>query len=155
MKLELDTKEKGFYGIMLVGGMASLIEGTLAHGFAVHYIFPGTVLNIAATFLGGLLGFILKDILRISRGLKPYSPIYNDGMVLGAFMGALIGTLFQIALSATGANILVGSLAGCCCGAMGGAMLDEYVSPILHLLQENASEGELSFFSRLFPQKSQ
>ncbi|WP_147821068.1 hypothetical protein [Salidesulfovibrio onnuriiensis] len=152
MKLELDTKEKGFSGIMLVGGLAGLLEGTLAHGFALHYIFPGAVLTITTTFLGGLMGFILKDLLRLRRGLKPYSPIHNDGMVLGAFMGSLLGTLVQIASSATGANILVGSLVGSWLGGIAGALTDEYVSPILALLRHKEPTWEKNIFARLFPQ---
>lgn len=153
--MKMETKEKGFYGIMAVGALAGLIEGTIAHGFALRYIFPGAVLTITTTFLGGLAGYILKDLSRIRRGLKPYSRINNDGMILGALFGALLGMLVQIANSANGANILVGSLAGSSLGAMVGAYSDEYVSPILSLLHKHEPSFDLRLIAKLLPQKTQ
>ncbi|KAB1443428.1 hypothetical protein [Pseudodesulfovibrio senegalensis] len=151
MKPKLDAKEKGFYGIMIIGAAAGLLEGTLAHGFSLRYVFPGAVLTLCAAFLGGFGGFLSKDLMRISRGLKPYRGVNNDGMMLGSFMGTLLGTLAQIAGSANGANILIGSMVGSAMGAWLGAMSDDFVSPMLALLESPTSssakkkmEGECS-----------
>lgn len=135
MKPKLDSKEKSFYGIMIIGAAAGLLEGSLAHGFALRYVFPGAVLTLCAAFLGGFGGFLAKDLMRVSRGLKPYRGVNNDGMMLGSFMGTLVGTLVQIAGSANGANILIGSMVGSAMGAWVGAMSDDFVSPVLALLE--------------------
>lgn len=125
---------------MGIGAAAGLLEGTLAHGFELHHIFPGAVLTLSAAFLGGFAGFLFKDFLRISRGMKPYSGVNNDGMMLGAFMGALVGTLIQISGSDNGANILIGSMAGSAMGASLGAFSDEFVSPVLALLETHGRQ---------------
>jgi hypothetical protein len=53
---------------------------------------------------------------------------------MGSFMGSFIGTLFQLADSASGANLLVGSMTGAYFGAMLGAFPDEFITPILELM---------------------
>lgn len=140
---------------MAVGALAGLMEGTITQGFALHYIFPGAVLTLCAAFIGGFSGFILKDTLRVIRGLKPYTGINNDGMMLGAMLFSLIGTLLQIAGSSNGANILVGSMCGAAIGAMIGAMCDEYVTPMLIMIsKDNSPNSGLQFYQRIFASKN-
>jgi hypothetical protein len=92
-------------------------------------------LTVVAAFVGGFTGFFLKDLGRTVRGLPPYRCINNDGWVMGAFMGAFVGIVFQLADSANGANLVVGSMVGAFFGAMTGAFPDEVITPILELMR--------------------
>lgn len=130
----LDIKEKNFHGLLAVGGLAGIGEGSLRYGFTLHTAFPGMMLTLVAAFLGGFTGFFFKDLFRTAKGLAPYRGINNDGWMMGAFMGTFIGTLFQLANSINGANLVVGSMTGAYFGAMFGAFPDEFVTPILHLM---------------------
>lgn len=135
MRFHLDLKEKGFYSMMGIGGLAGLMEGTMSKGFALHYIFPGAILTISSAFVGGLCGFLIKDLCRVIRGMKPYRGVYNDGMILGGLAGTLAGTVIQVAGSADGANLLVGAVVGSFVGSLSGAFPDEFVTPIIQLMQ--------------------
>ncbi|GAB7022629.1 hypothetical protein [Salidesulfovibrio brasiliensis] len=137
MKPKLDIKEKAFYAIMLIGALAGLVEGTIAHGFSLRYLFPGAILAISAAFVGGLAGFIIKDASRVIRGMKPYRGVHYDGMVLGGMTGTLLGTLVQVAGSADGANLVVGSVVGSFIGSMAGTFPDEFVTPMIELLHKD------------------
>lgn len=134
MLLRLDIKEKSFHGTLAIGGLAGIVEGSMRDGFTLHTAFPGMMLTLIAAFLGAFTGFFLKDLSRIWRGMKPYRGVNNEGWIIGAFMGTFIGTLFQIAGSANGANLVIGSISGAYFGAMCGAFPDEFISPILELM---------------------
>jgi len=127
----LDMKEKSIHGTLAIGGLAGIIEGSIRHGFTLHTVFPGMMLTLMAAFAGGFAGFFLKDLLRTSRGMKPYQGVNNDGWTMGAFLGAFVGTLLQIGVSPDGANLVVGSIIGAYIGAACGAFPDEFVTPIL------------------------
>ncbi|QJB58231.1 hypothetical protein [Pseudodesulfovibrio sp. zrk46] len=132
---KLDIKEKNFHGMLAIGGLAGIMEGSLQEGiFTLHTVFPGMMLTLVSAFVGAFSGFFLKDLSRTMRGMEPYRGVNNDGWMMGAFMGTFIGTLFQIAQSSTGANIVIGSMAGAYFGAMSGAFPDEFVTPILRLM---------------------
>lgn len=139
----LDIKEKSFHGMLAIGGLAGILEGSMQYGFTLHTIFPGMMLTLVGAFMGGFCGFFLKDLSRTWRGMKPYRGVNNDGWMLGSFMGAFIGTLFQVAGSATGANLVIGSIVGAFFGGMFGAFPDEFVTPILNLMraERNAALG--------------
>lgn len=145
---KLDTKEKNFHGLLAVGGLAGIVEGSLRYGFTVHTVFPGMVLTLVAAFVGAFSGFFIKDTIRTWNGLPPYRGINHDGWMMGAFMGSFVGTLFQVANSANGANLVVGSMAGAYFGALFGAFPDEFITPILELMR--AEEPK-----RLAPEKDQ
>jgi hypothetical protein len=130
----LDIKEKHFHGMLAIGALAGIGEGSLRYGFTLHTAFPGMVLTFVAAFLGGFTGFFFKDSFRVYRGQKPYRGVNNDGWLMGAFMGSFMGTLFQLADSASGANLLVGAMTGAYFGAMLGAFPDEFITPILELM---------------------
>jgi len=132
---KLDTKEKHFHGMLAVGGLAGIVEGSLRDGFTLHTVFPGMVLTMVGAFLGAFCGFFIKDTLRVMQGMSPYRGINNDGWMMGAFMGSFAGTLFQVANSVNEANLVVGSVVGAFFGAMGGAFPDEFITPILELMQ--------------------
>ena len=142
----LDIKEKNFHGLLAVGGLAGIIEGSLRYGFTLHTVFPGMVLTLVAAFVGAFCGFFLKDLLRTWNGLAPYRGINHDGWMMGAFMGSFAGTLFQVANSANGANLVIGSMAGAYFGALLGAFPDEFITPILDLMRAEQSD-------RLSPEK--
>lgn len=144
MLLRLDIKEKNFHGMLAVGGLAGIIEGSIRYGFSVHTAFPGMMLTLIAAFLGGFSGFFLKDLLRYWQGLAPYRGVNNDGWMMGAFMGAFVGTLFQIINSTNGANMVIGSMAGAYFGAMCGAFPDEFITPILHLMRAEQTARKIS-----------
>lgn len=131
----LDIKEKSFHGMLAVGGLAGIVEGSMQYGFTLHTVFPGMLLTLVAAFIGAFLGFFMKDLVRTWRGMKPYRGLNNDGWMMGAFLGALVGTLFQVAGSSTGANLVVGSIIGAFFGGMCGAFPDEFVTPILELMR--------------------
>jgi len=142
MLLKLDIKEKNFHGILAIGALAGLVEGSLRGGLTLRTMFPGMMLTLIAAFTGGFTGFFLKDLLRWSRGIAPYRGVNNDGWTMGAFLGSILGVLFQVANSANGANLVVGSMVGAYLGAMCGAFPDEFVTPILRLMEER-SKGQL------------
>lgn len=144
MLLKLDIKEKNFHGMLAVGGLAGMIEGTMRYGFTVHTIFPGMMLTLIAAFLGGFSGFFLKDLFRFWRGMEPYRGVNNDGWMMGSFIGAFAGTLFQLMNSATGANMVIGSMVGAYLGAMCGAFPDEFITPILHLMRAEETARKIS-----------
>lgn len=144
MLLSLDIKEKNFHGILAVGGLAGIIEGTIQYGFTLHTVFPGMMLTLVAAFLGGFSGFFLKDLFRFWRGRSPYRGVNNDGWMMGAFMGAFAGTLFQIMDSSNGANLVIGSMTGAYLGAMCGAFPDEFITPILHLMRAEQTARRIS-----------
>ncbi|MUM76824.1 hypothetical protein GKC30_04155 [Pseudodesulfovibrio sp. F-1] len=136
---KLDIKEKNFHGLLAMGALAGIGEGSLRYGFTLHTGFPGMALTLAAALFGGVCGFVLKDFVRSLRGLPPYRGINNDGWVMGAFMGAFFGTLFQMINSAGGANLVLGSMAGASLGAALGAFPDEFITPILELMHKRES----------------
>ena len=128
----LDIKEKSFHGTLLIGGLAGVIEGSLQYGtITLHTAFPGMMLTLLGAFMGGFTGFFLKDLLRTWRGMKPYRGVNHDGWMMGAFLGTLVGTLLQVAVSPDGSNLVIGSILGAYCGATCGAFPDEFVTPIL------------------------
>lgn len=135
MRIKLDIKEKNFHGMLAIGGLAGIVEGSMRFGFTLHTAFPGMMLTLVAAFLGGFSGFFLKDLSRTMRGMAPYRGVNNDGWMMGAFLGTFLGTLFQIADSANGANLIIGSMSGAYIGAMLGAFPDEFITPILRLMQ--------------------
>ena len=134
--ISLDTKEKSLHGILAVGGIAGLIEGLVQSG-SLHSIFPGMLFTFIATLFGGFWGFFIKDLNRTMRGLKPYRGVHNDGMMMGAFLGSFTGVLFQLANTTNDANLLLGSMGGAFLGGMLGAIPDEFVTPILELLDRS------------------
>jgi len=136
---KLDIKEKHFHGLLAVGGLAGIVEGTMRYGFTLHTVFPGMALTLVSAFVGAFIGFFLKDLLRCSQGLAPYRGVNHDGWMMGAFMGSFMGTLVQVANSANGANLIIGSMAGAFLGAMAGAFPDEFVTPILELMRNEKS----------------
>lgn len=141
---KLDIKEKNFHGLLAVGGLAGIVEGSMRYGFTLHTVFPGMVLTLVAAFLGAFSGFFLKDLLRTMSGMTPYRGINHDGWMMGAFMGTFIGTLFQVANSANGANLVIGSMAGAYFGALFGAFPDEFITPILELMRAEQTARRLS-----------
>ncbi|WP_319584454.1 hypothetical protein [uncultured Pseudodesulfovibrio sp.] len=134
-----DAKEKSFHGLLVIGGLAGIIEGTARYGFTLHTAFPGMLLTLLGAFLGGFTGFFLKDLFRTLRGMKPYRGVNNDGWLLGGFMGTLVGTIFQVAISPDGTGLIIGSMIGAYIGAACGAMPDEFVTPILSRMEERSS----------------
>jgi len=145
MKLQMDVKEKNFQGMLAIGGLAGIVEGSMQEGFfTLHTVFPGMMLTLVAAFLGGFSGFFLKDLSRTMRGWAPYRGVNNDGWMMGAFLGTFIGTLFQIADSANGANLVIGSMAGAYFGAMCGAFPDEFITPILQLMRAEHAARQMS-----------
>jgi outer membrane lipoprotein SlyB len=136
---KLDIKERNFHGVLAVGALAGIGEGSIRYGFTLHTAFPGMVLTVVAAFLGGFTGFFIKDMFRTTRGLPPYSGINNDGWVMGAFIGTFPGLLSQLASSADNANLVVGAMAGAFVGAALGALPDEFVTPILTLMHARPS----------------
>lgn len=139
---KLDIKEKNFHGMLAIGAIAGIVEGSIRNGFTLHTMFPGMMLTLVSAFLGAFTGFFLKDLGRTMRGLPPYRGINNDGWMMGAFMGTFLGLLFQVMDSANGANLVLGTMVGAFLGAMCGAFPDEFVTPILRLMKERDSRGE-------------
>lgn len=139
---KLDIKERHFHGMLAVGAVAGIVEGSMRYGFTLHTMFPGMMLTLIGSFLGGFTGFFLKDLVRTWRGMRPYRGVNHDGWMMGAFVGALVGTLVQVADSPNGANLVLGSVVGGYVGAMCGAFPDEFVTPILKLmLAESPGKG--------------
>ena len=138
MLLNLDVKEKNFHGLLALGGLAGVAEGSIRYGFTLHTAFPGMMLTLVCAFMGGFTGFFLKDLMRTMRGLPPYRGVNNDGWVMGAFMGTFLGVLYQVVSSSDGANLVIGSMTGAYLGAMCGAFPDEFITPVLKLM--NAQE---------------
>ncbi|QGY40594.1 hypothetical protein GM415_10825 [Pseudodesulfovibrio cashew] len=132
---KLDIKEKNFHAMILVGGFAGVLEGSLRQGLTLHTMFPGMMLTLVAAFTGGFTGFFFKDLFRTWRGMPPYRGVNNDGWTMGAFLGSVLGVLWQIANSDNGANLVIGSMTGSFLGAMFGAFPDEFVTPILELMR--------------------
>lgn len=133
---KLDIKEKSFHGILAIGGVAGIVEGSIRYGFTVHTAFPGMMLTLLGAFLGGFTGFFLKDLVRTWRGMKPYRGVNNDGWTMGAFLGTFVGTLLQVAVSPDGANLVIGSILGAYLGATCGAFPDEFITPIMLRMHE-------------------
>jgi len=133
---KMDIKEKSFYGTLAIGGLTGIIEGSIGHGLTLHTAFPGMLLTLLGAFLGGFLGLFLKDLTRVLRGMKPYKGINNDGWMMGAFLGSMVGTIYQIAASPDGGNLVIGSIVGAFMGAIAGALPDEFVTPILVRIHE-------------------
>lgn len=145
MRLNLDLKEKHFHGMLAVSGLAGIVEGSMQAGdFVLNTAFPGMMLTLVSAFLGGFSGFFLKDLNRTLRGQAPYRGVNNDGWMMGAFLGTFLGTLFQVADSANGANLVIGSMAGSFFGAMLGAFPDEFITPILHLMRAEQTARKMT-----------
>lgn len=144
MLIRLDIKEKNLHGMLAIGALAGIGEGSLRYGFTLHTAFPGMMLTLLGAFAGGFTGFFLKDLFRTLRGYAPYRGINNDGWIMGAFMGTFVGTLFQLVGSANGANLVVGSMLGAYFGAMLGAFPDEFITPILELMRADRTARQLS-----------
>lgn len=141
----LDIKEKNFHGMLAIGGLAGIVEGSMQqYGFTLHTVFPGMMLTLVAAFLGGFSGFFLKDLSRTWRGMAPYRGVNHDGWMMGAFMGTFVGTLFQLLDSVNGANLVIGSMAGAYLGAMCGAFPDEFVTPILRLMHAEQAAQKMA-----------
>lgn len=132
----LDAKEKSFHGMLAVGGLAGVIEGSIRYGFTVHTAFPGMLLTLLGAFLGGFTGLFLKDCIRTWRGQKPYRGVHNDGWMMGGFMGTFVGALFQVTASPDGGNLVIGAIVGAYLGAVCGALPDEFITPILSRMNE-------------------
>jgi len=135
-----DTKEKSFHGLLVIGGLAGIIEGSARYGFTLHTAFPGMLLTLLGAFLGGFTGFFLKDCFRTMRGMKPYRGVNNDGWLMGGFLGTLVGTLLQVAVSPDGTDLIIGSIVGAYIGAACGALPDEFVTPILSRMVEKSPD---------------
>ncbi|WP_319543521.1 hypothetical protein [uncultured Pseudodesulfovibrio sp.] len=132
----MDIKEKSFHSTLAIGGLAGIIEGSMQYReLTLHTVFPGMMLTLVGAFLGGFTGFFLKDLFRTWRGMKPYRGVNNDGWTMGAFFGAMVGTLFQVAASTDGANLVIGSICGAYFGAVCGAFPDEFITPILNRMR--------------------
>ena len=132
----LDIKERSFHGTLVIGGLAGVIEGSARGGLTLHTAFPGMMLTLMGAFLGGFTGLFMKDLMRTWRGMKPYRGVNHDGWMMGAFLGTLVGTLLQVAVSPDGSNLVVGSIIGAYAGAACGAFPDEFVTPILLRMHE-------------------
>ena len=137
---KLDVKEKNFHGILAIGAVAGIVEGSLQNGFTLYTMFPGMALTLAGAFLGAFTGFFIKDLGRTLRGMAPYRGVNNDGWMMGAFLGTFLGLLFQVMNSANGANLVLGTMIGAYLGAMCGAFPDEFVTPILQLMKKQESQ---------------
>jgi hypothetical protein len=135
MFLKLDIKEKNFHGMLVIAAVAGVVEGSLSNGFTLHTMFPAMVLTLVSAFMGAFTGFFFKDLLRTWRGMRPYRGVNNDGWMMGAFMGTFLGVLFQVVDSANGANLVLGSMIGAYLGATCGAFPDEFITPILQLME--------------------
>lgn len=140
---KLDIKERHFHGMLAVGAVAGIVEGSMRYGFTLHTAFPGMMLTLIGSFMGGFTGFFLKDLFRTWRGMGPYRGVNHDGWMMGAFIGALFGTLIQLIDSVNGANLVIGSVCGGFVGAMFGAFPDEFVTPILRLMHPAEPRGQL------------
>lgn len=145
MRLNLDLKERHFHGMLAIGGLAGIVEGSMQVGELVfNTAFPGMMLTLISAFLGGFSGFFFKDLSRTMRGLAPYRGVNNDGWMMGAFLGTFLGTLFQVADSANGANLVIGSMTGSFLGAMCGAFPDEFITPILELMRAERTARKMA-----------
>ncbi|WP_419784835.1 hypothetical protein [Pseudodesulfovibrio sp.] len=131
-----DVKEKSFHGLLAIGGLAGIVEGSIRYGFTLHTVFPGMALTVVAAFIGAFCGFFLKDLVRWMHGVPPYRGINNDGWMMGAFLGCFLGTLVQVANSVNGANLVIGCVVGAFLGGMAGALPDEFITPILELMRK-------------------
>ena len=50
----LDTKEKSFHGLLAVGALAGVIEGSIRYGLTLHTAFPGMLLTLLGELCGRL-----------------------------------------------------------------------------------------------------
>jgi hypothetical protein len=126
---------------MLTGGVAGVCEQHWAHQALTFNFFSGLILLGTAAFLGSFLGFFIKNVFRIMRGLNAYMGQSNDGVLIGSLLGALLGILIQ-ALVGDQLHTATSACAGAGLGGFIGAFPDEMVPDMLRLLYEQDNEAD-------------
>lgn len=119
-------RQKCFFAIMFVGGIAGLCESHWDSQGLLFNFFCGLIVVTLASFLGSFLGFFMKNIARQLRGIRDYAGEYNDGILLGSLFGAVVGILAQILLGAQPHSVL-GAGVGSAVGGFFGALPDETI----------------------------
>lgn len=135
-------RQRCFFGLMLIGGIAGVCEQHWSHQALTFNFFSGLILLGTAAFLGSFLGFFIKNLIRVLRGMNAYMGQSNDGVLIGSLTGAVIGLLVQ-AIFGNQLHTATGACIGASLGGFIGAFPDEMVPDMLRLLYEPEQVPEL------------
>lgn len=119
-------RQKCFFAIMLVGGIAGICESSWDHQGFLFNFFCGLIVVTLASFTGSFVGFFWKNVIRHLRGIREYVGDYNDGILLGSLFGAVVGILVQIIIGAE-PHTIFGAGIGSAIGGLLGALPDETI----------------------------
>ncbi len=119
-------RQKCFFAIMLVGGLAGLCESHWDEQGLLFNFFCGIIVVIMGGFLGSFIGFFVKNSLRYFRGIRKYAGEMSDGIFLGSLFGAVVGILGQIFIG-TEPHTALGAMIGSAVGGFLGALPDETI----------------------------
>ncbi len=133
-------RQKCFFAIMLIGGLAGLCESHWDEQGLLFNFFSGIIVVAVGGFLGSFMGFFVKNLLRYFRGIKEYAGEMNDGIFLGSLLGAVVGILAQMIFGAE-PHTALGAMTGSAIGGFLGALPDEtilaYVLTAMYSKDEN------------------
>lgn len=140
MEVLIKVRQKCFFGMMLVGGLAGLCETHWDDQGLLFNFFCGLIVVTLGSFMGSFFGFFVKNVIRQLRGIREFVGEYSDGILIGSLFGAIIGIVLQILIgtqahSALGAGI--GSLVG---GFLGALPDDTILAYVLTALLEHDEE---------------
>lgn len=135
MNTLVKIRQRSFFGLMLLGGVAGICEHYWARQPLAFNFFSGLILLGMSAFLGSFMGFFVKNLLRVLRGMSAYMGQSNDGVLVGSFIGALLGILIQ-ALAGDQLHTALSACAGASIGGFIGAFPDEMVPDMLRMLYE-------------------
>lgn len=146
MQILADVRQKCFFALMLLGGMAGLCEPHWDDQGVLFNFFCGLIVVIVASFSGSFAGFFAKNSYRFLRGNHDYAGEYSEGILMGSLAGAVVGIVVQMVVGAE-PHPALGAGIGATVGGFLGTLPDEtmlaYVITALYSSEEKSELAEL------------
>ena len=125
-------RQNCFLGMFVVGALTGVLQRYWGNGATALDLGVAVLGVFMAGFFGGFAGFFLINLQRSVRGKEPNTGAADDGMLLGAFAGALVALIGQLVFSSHMPTAL-GNAAGAFVGGFLGAFPDEYLPGFFRL----------------------
>lgn len=126
MDILASVRQKCFFAIMLVGGIAGLCESHWDDQGLLFNFFCGLIVVTLGGFLGSFMGFFVKNMLRWMRGIREFAGEYSDGILIGSLFGSVVGIFAQVIFGGV-AHTALGAGIGSAVGGFFGALPDETI----------------------------